>query len=806
MPRTRATVKLSICALVALTLDLSGAAALSTVVGPQPDGTGVTPEGWRVTPAGTQTRLGNDPLDLAISPDGTLAVVANAGYQNHSLMVVDTATGAVKETIPALNNSVRAGPSTNDTAPGGPTHFYFAGGVNGYYVGLAFSPDGSTAYASDGPGSGIHTFAVAGGTLSEKQEIGLPSGAWPAGIAGSADGTRLYVAADLADSLLVVDPAKRKVLSSIPVGHLPYGVALDHTGQHVYVSNWGGNTVSVLSTASGTSLGALATGLHPCAMALNPTNSELFVANSDSDTVTVIDTAKNAVLRTIDLRPYAGAPIGTSPDAVSVSADGGTLYVANAGNNDVSVVKLGAPGSTSGLDRVEGLIPTGWYPAGVAVRSNMLFVVNMYGLGVGSVAPGQYIASMVQGTLSRIPVPTSTQLAADTAQVNANDRFSSLPSGVKGNPVPATVGAPSPIKHVIYVMKENRTFDQVLGDLGKGNGDPSLEMFPYSVTPNQHTLASRFVTLDNFYTDGAVSADGWSWSTEAGANTYNDKNWPPDYGTYGRPYDFGGFNNNETAALMGTPTSSFLWDRLAQAGVSYRNYGFFMDKAPVQIPTSMPNLVGQTDLNYTGWNLKYDDQLRMDEWMREFASYKASGSLPTMQFVYLPQDHTMVTATQQPQPSSMIADNDLALGRLVDAVSHSQFWASTAIFVVEDDAQDGPDHVSGHRTIAQVISPYTQTGAVDSTLYSTASMLRTMELILGLQPMTQFDAAATPMYASFQTNPNLRAYTALVPQQSLTALNPASAPMAAYFAAADWSRPDAVPEQIMNAGLEAATR
>jgi YVTN family beta-propeller protein len=806
MPRTRATVKVSICALVALTLDLSGAAALSTMVGPQPDGTGVTPEGWRVTPAGTQTRLGNDPLDLAISPDGTLAIVANAGYQSHSLMVVDTSTGAVKQTINSLNNSVRAGPSTNDTAPGGPTHFYFAGGVNGYYVGLAFSPDGSTAYASDGPGSGIHTFAVTGGTLTEKQEIGLPNGAWPAGIAGSADGTRLYVASDLADSLLVVDPAKRKVLSSIPVGHLPYGVALDHTGQYVYVSNWGGDTVSVLSAASGTSLGVLATGLHPCAMALNPTSSELYVANSDSDTVTVIDTARNTVLRTIDLRPYAGAPIGTSPDAVSVSPDGGTLYVANAGNNDVSVVKLGTPGSTSGLDRVQGLIPTGWYPAGVAARSNVIFVVNMYGLGVGSIAPGQYIASMVQGTLSRIPVPTSTQLAADTAQVNLNDRFSRLPAGVKGNPVPATVGAPSPIKHVIYVMKENRTFDQVLGDLGKGNGDPSLEMFPYSVTPNQHTLASRFVTLDNFYTDGAVSADGWSWSTEAGANTYNDKNWPLDYGTYGRPYDFGGFNNNETAGLMGTPTSSFLWDRLAQAGVSYRNYGFFMDKAPVQIPTSMPNLVGQTDVNYTGWNLKYDDQLRMDEWMREFANYKASGWLPTMQFVYLPQDHTMVTATQQPQPSSMIADNDLALGRLVDAVSHSQFWASTAIFVVEDDAQDGPDHVSGHRTIAQVISPYTQTGAVDSTLYSTASMLRTMELILGLQPMTQFDAAATPMYASFQTTPNLTPYSALVPQQSLTALNPASAPMAAYFAAADWSRPDAVPEQIMNAGLEAATR
>ena len=804
MRRSTVTIALFMVGTLVVFLSVGGAAtSLVRTAGPQPDGTAVTPEGWGITPAGRQVPLGNGALDVTISPNGSLALVANAGYQEQSLMVVDTASGAVKQTIPARNNSVRAGPTSTDTAPGGPTHFYFAGGVNGYYVGIAFSPDGRSAFASDGPGSGIHSYAVSGGLLAEEPEIGIQGDVWPAGMAVSADGSRLYVAANLADKLLVVDLTTRKVLNAIPVGHRPYAVALNRDGTLAYVTNWGSAGVTVVSTATGGVVATLATGLHPSALAMNRASGELYVANTDSDTVSVVDASGHRLLRAIDLHPDAGAPVGSSPDALAVSPDGGTLYVANAGDNDVAVVQLGPPGSTAGVDRVLGLIPTGWYPAGLALHANVLFAVNMYGLGVGPMRPHQYIGAMMQGSLSLISVPdsNSNQLFNYTAQVKLNDRFSSLAAGARGNPVPATVGGSSPIKHVIYVMKENRTFDQVLGDLGKGNGDPSLEMFPASVTPTQHALASRFVTLDNFYTDGAVSADGWSWSTEGYANTYVDKNWPPDYGVYGRPYDFGGFGNDETAGLPATPNSSYLWDRLVQAGISFRNYGFFMDQAPVQVPASMPNLADRTDPNYTGWDLKYDDQLRIDEWSREFTRYQAVGSLPSMEFVYLPQDHTMVTATGQPQPSSMIADNDLALGRLVDAVSHSPFWKSTAIFVVEDDAQDGPDHVSGHRTIAQVISPYTQTGSVDSTLYSTVSMLRTIELILGLQPMTQFDAAATPMFGSFAPTANPTPYTAIVPQQSLTALNPPAAPMAAYFAAADWSMPDAVPEQLMNSVL-----
>ncbi len=342
-----------------------------------------------------------------------------------------------------------------------------------------------------------------------------------------------------------------------------------------------------------------------------------------------------------------------------------------------------------------------------------------------------------------------------------NDHFGQAAPAGDGSVIPKTVGGSSPIKHVIYVMKENRTYDQILGDLGRGNGDPSLAMFPEAVTPNQHALARQFVTLDNFYCDGEVSADGWMWSTASYANTYNQKNWPLDYSIWGRPYDFGGFanvpsdpDNTESAGFPGPDvTKCFLWDGLAAKGVSYRNYGFFIGALPALVPATMPGLAGHTDLDYSGWDLRYPDQSRVDEWLKDFSGFESSGQMPTVQLVYLPRDHTMNTASGQPAPTAMVADNDLALGRLVDAVSHSRFWPDTAIFVVEDDAQDGADHVDTHRTVAQVISPYSQLGTVDSTFYSTVSMLRTIELIVGVPPLTQFDAAATPMSACFSPVP-----------------------------------------------------
>jgi YVTN family beta-propeller protein len=777
------------CALALVTgaaLLLNAGIARSTVVspppGPQPDGTGITAQGWHLTPAGTQTSVGNGPLAVAISPDGSMVLVATGGYRNQSIEVVDPSTDSVTQTI----STVRAG--------WGHTH--------GYSVGVAFSPDGSTAYASDGPKDGIHVFVVADGSLTEEPEVSLPSRSWPAGFAISSDGARAYVAANLAGAILGVDLSSGATLFTAPVGHRPYGVALNHSGSRAFVSNWGGNTVSMVRTSTGRTIDKIRTGRHPSALALNPVSDELYVANTDADTVSVIDTEASTVLRTIDLRPYPDARMGASPNALTVSPDGATLYVANAGNNDIAVVELAAPGTTTEGDVVAGLIPTGWYPDGVVLdpSGSTLFVTNMYGLGTGPVQPGRYIAGLMRGSLSRIAVPNPGELAQYTLQVAENDRFEEPLPIVTDSPIPSQLGDASPIEHVIYVLKENRTYDQVLGDMRRGNGDPSYAMFPAEVTPNQHRLARRFVTLDNFFTDGAVSADGWAWSTEAYANTYVNKNWPSDYGVYGRPYDFGGFGDEETAGVVGKPDDSFLWDRLAQAGISYRNYGFFMNARPRDLD-SMPNLTGHTNPDYPGWALWIPDQVRIDVWLDEFRHYERCGCLPSVEFVYLPRDHTVGSATTMPKPTAMVADNDYALGRLVEAVSHSAYWPSTAIFVVEDDAQDGPDHVSGYRTVALAISPYSQTGTVDPTFYSTVSMLRTMELILGVPPLTQFDARATPMYGAFTSTPNLRPYTAAVPRRSLTALNQVGAPMGRISSRLDWSSPDASDEDVLNLAI-----
>ncbi len=327
-----------------------------------------------------------------------------------------------------------------------------------------------------------------------------------------------------------------------------------------------------------------------------------------------------------------------------------------------------------------------------------------------------------------------------------------------GNPVPQQPGDVSPIKYCIYVIKENRTYDQVLGDLPEGNGDPNLCLFPEKLTPNHHRLAREFVVLDNFYMESEISADGHEWTMGAYATDFVEKTWPLTYGHNGSgkfPYP------SEGVFPIAAPAGGYLWDRAREAGVSYRSYGEFINRGKTPNDpghTRVTALQGNFDPWYRGWDLSYPDVQRARRFIEELKRFEAVGDMPRLQIVRLPNDHTHGTTAGQLTPRAMVADNDLAFGMSVEAVSRSKFWSQTAIFVVEDDAQNGSDHVDAHRTIAFVISPYTRRGTVDSTLYSTSSMLRTMELILGLQPMTQFDAAATPMYNSFQTQPDLRPY------------------------------------------------
>ena len=774
---------------------VSGAATAATIAahaGPTGHGTAITPVGFRVTPAGKQTTLGDLPLGTALSPDGKTLLVSNDGQGTQSLQVVDTATSKVVQTISCASPQA-------------------------LFVGLAFSPDGTKAYASGGGQQVIHVYDVNDGRLTETTPLSLPTAnpsgtsvnMFPAGLASTGDGSRLVVADHLADAASVIDTATGAV-QTVPVGHTPYGVALNNDDSKAYVTNQGADTVSVLDLtgAAPTVTRTITVGTHPNAAVLSADGSRLFVANGDSDQISVVDTDTDTVVSTVDLAPYDGAKVGSNPLGLALSPDGSRLYVANSGNNDVVVLD-----ARSGA--VKGLVPTAWYPSGVVATDKALFITNAKGLGAGpndgagypdptSTAPGspdQYIGSMIKGTLSTVALPLGGKdLSSYTSTVRADDGFDRPVSGADGAPA---------IKHVIYVVQENRTFDQVFGSLGKGNGDPSLNLFGQESAPNQRALQRRFVTLDNFYADAEVSAQGWNWTVAANSNPYSEAMWPANYS--GRRGTYPSESNDPAIAPNKNGTDSYIWQRLKSAGVSYRNYGFYVTGANAAYD---PDLDQHTDHAYHGFDLACPDNPdtfkprstscgtpRFTEWKREFDSYVANDNLPDVEFVRLPNDHTSGTKPGMPTPRAYVADNDLALGRLVDAVSHSKYWKDTAIFVTEDDAQNGPDHVDAHRTISQVISPYTQHGKVDSTFYSTASMLRTIENIAGVAPLTQFDTFATPMTAPFGDRPNPGPYQAVVPRDATDLTNGEGAPMASASAAQKLNREDEINERTFNEAI-----
>jgi YVTN family beta-propeller protein len=809
----------------------------------------MTSYGWSLHPAGGQVDLADPvwwadrPFGQGLSPDGRWLIVSSAGASNESVKLVDTATGTVKQTIAYV-------------APEA---------VN---VGVVWSPDGTHAYVSAGGDDKIRAYTFAGGSLTEGASIatagaGNHGASYLMGLAISSDGNTLYAAEDRSDSLAIVNLATSAVVhvfvgtcseqggpvntsAAVPQCQ-PYGVALSSDGTKAYVSNWGEESVSVIDTATHALSHQIRSGIgtHPSAIRVNPKpgRHQVAVTNGDSDSVSLIDTITDSVVRTISLAPYAGAPQGSQPDALAFTPNGNTLYVANAGNNDVAVIRL------EGQDQftIAGMIPTAWYPSAVDVsgKDSTLFIANAKGMGAGPNTgykqgvfgpPNQYVGAMLHGTLQIVAAPSGDDLAADTQQVVRSNGFDvrdsvRVPAGASSSVIPRRLGDASPIKHVIYVVKENRTYDQVFGNIGKGNGAANLTLFGDESAPNIRALAKQFVTLDNYYAVSEVSADGWSWSTEATANSYDQKTWPANYSDVnrGRGYDFEG--GNYATAANPNPKDAYLWDRMADQGIAFRNYGFWTNfaSAPPNVvaQTTAPNLAPRTDGNFEGYNLRWADspkapsvllggqgapgdcstavartRARICAWMDEFSGYVANGNLPAVELLRLPNDHTAGTRVGAPVPQTYVADNDYALGLLVQTVSHSPYWKNTAIFVTEDDAQDGPDHVDGHRTEALVISPYTQHGTVDSTFYSTVSMLRTMELIQGLKPMTQFDAAATPMLNAFSDIANTAPYTAVVPSMlAAPQFNASTAPMAARMAGLDMTQADNLPDLVLNQAI-----
>jgi YVTN family beta-propeller protein len=818
-----------ISAVLVLALTLSSQTVPREQVGPQPDGSFLLSSGWRLRPAGRQVPLDTLPMSCALSKDGKYLVVLNGGYNPPSLSVIDTAGQRELGRTPV---------------PDG-------------WLGLTFSPDGHTLWVGGGSRAAIYEFAFgADGSLKpgrtfplvehpgEKDFIG--------DVATSPDGRLLYAADMFHDSVLVVNPQSGRVIDRFKTGRRPYRILFHPNGESFFVTSWADGTLEQLKASNGSVLNTVRLGAHPTDMVWSDHKPEavqgdaaegpaednvadtsplwsarLFVAAANTNNVYVLGVGGSAVssIETINVGMTPRHPLGMTPSALALSPDQKWLYVVCSDANAVAVADINETHT-----HVEGFVPVGWYPTAARVLADgTLVAINAkgsrsYANPLGPVptmsrrqltAAGrtQYVARIQTGTASFIAPFDEAALGAYTKQALANSPYDdSKMDGVpapESSPIPSVPGDPSPIRHVIYIVKENRSWDQVLGDMGKGECDPSLVLFGENITPNQHKLARDFVLLDNFYVNADVSADGHNWSTAAIASDYVQKMWPGQYSGRRKTYDFEG---GEPAAL---PPAGYLWTNATAHGITMRNYGHWVENLETAGPDGAqirtirdPALAGVTNMKFRSFDLDYPDVERAKVFLSDLAGFEKTGEMPQLILMRLPNDHTYGVRPGKLTPFALVADNDYAVGMLVEAVSRSRFWASTALFILEDDAQNGPDHVDSHRSPAFVISPYTRRGAIDSTLYNTTSVLRTMELILGLNPMTHFDAGATPMFAAFAKDPVLAPWQAEKPRTPLDQRNPAavaSAPLAGD-AAMDFREADRNDDDALNAVLWRAIR
>ena len=741
--------------------------------------------GWGITPVGQHVVLSDMPLKLIVSPDGKFLLAVSGGYNGTGLTILNTEEKKVVQFVPLKKS----------------------------WNGLAFSKDGKRLLVSGGGSGLIHVFKYEKGTATAEPPVRPVPGSKDAFIASIVVHPvtgKVYVCNEGEHEILVLNEQTLALEAQIPVGQHPHTCVLGAGNINLYVSNWGSRSVSIVDTKTGRRLQDVPVGLRPNDMTLGR-DGRLFVACSGDNTVHVIDTKlvekvtaeasltrrpSEAAREIISTSLYPDSPEGSAPDAVTVSPDGKTLFVANADNNNVAVVNIADVKES----RIEGFLPVGWYPTALATSpdSRTLYVANGKGLRslpnfpakLGkprrprSVAPYDHIARTLEGSISFITRPTVAEMQQFTEQVRRNSPYT--PSALRNAPthsecvIPDTVGQACPIKYVLYIIKENRTYDQVLGDFkdasGKraGNGDPNLTIYGEKITPNQHRLAREYVLLDNLFCNGEVSLDGHSWCQAAIATDHKQRTWMASYSGHGIVP-----GNDE----MDTPAAGFLWDLCRRNGVSFRNYG----EGAKRVPTA----------NRGTWS-NGRDMDRVQGWITDLHAAEQKGEMARFAIMSLGENHTRGTTPGAFTPEACVASNDLGLARIVEAASRSKFWNQMAIFVIEDDAQNGPDHVDAHRTVGFVISPFCKRGVVDSTFYTTASMIRTMELILGLPPMTQFDAGATPMFNCFQKTSQPTPFAVVTPTVNLLAKNTIRSPFARQSAKMDFREYDEAPEDELN--------
>ncbi len=785
--KSRIVAVLSLC-VINLSCD-----APAVQVGPGAAGQHIVATRQVLRPAGQSVEFGGRPVDVVLSADGKTLYVKD----NRGLVVIDTRTWKIRQEL-----KFKSG--------GGSMH------------GIAVNRDGSRVYATTAQNILWEgQVSPRDDKVSWGRQIELPGpksrgNSHACGIALSPDEKTAYVCLSRNNSLGVVDLDSAKLVKEIPVGVSPFDVILSPNVEQAYVSNWGGRhpksgertakssgtdtlvdergiassgTVSIVDLKQELEVAQVQTDLHPSDLELSADGRMLYVANANSDTVTVIDTVARRAIHTISVRPDASLPFGSAPNALALSKDGKTLYVANGGNNAVAVIRIGK--AKQEKPQVKGFIPTGWYPGGVVTDQEHVYIANIKGLGSRNKDQNQsgWHVYWYLGTVNKVKTPSDAVLKQYTAQVYADTRVPQIlrawektQSPKKPVPVPKQFGDPSVFDHVVYIIKENRTYDQVFGDMPKGNNDPCLCIFGREVTPNHHALAEQFVLLDNYYCNGVNSADGHSWATEGNVTDHLEKS----FGGFTRSYTFGD-------DPLTYSSSGFIWDNVILHGLSFRNYGEMDYAEPIPKELTFKDIyedfrsgswkirfsqnIGIENLRrysyreFPGWNMKIPDVLRAEIFLKELKEYEEKGGFPNFVIVYLPQDHTSGTSPGWPTPRAHVADNDLALGRAVEGISKSRFWPKTCIFVIEDDPQNGFDHVDGHRSVCLVISPYTKRGALVSDFYNQTSVLHTMERILGLPPMNQMDAMAPVMSECFTEKPDFKPYTALPNQIRLDEMN-----------------------------------
>lgn len=762
-------------------------------VGPQPDGSVLVPSNQLLRPAGLQVFLAGRPVDLALSPNEQLLLVKN----QNSLDQIRLNDRTVLQSLPYPHSGAS-------------------------YTGICLSADGRRVFVTDASNHINVAVLDKDQIMHWEESIVLPKpaiggDAFPGGLALNETGDKIYVTLSRNNAVAVVNLNDTSHIVEIPTGIAPYGIIMVSTHK-AYVSNWGGRrpgkgessypssgsmvsvdpktgiansgTISVIDLDRGQEEKSIEVGLHPAGMVLSPAHDKLYVACANSDVISVIDTKTDLLTDTISVHAQKDIPFGSAPNALAISPDGSYLYVANGTENAICVIQ------TAGRGQVHGYIPTGWYPGSAILNKTgkFLYVANVKGIGSRNQRPDKhgFNSHDALGTISIIPIPGKEELAEMTKRVHENNSYiqmlAKLHSTGQNNkkvPVPLMPGQTSRFKHVVYIIKENRTYDGVLGDMTQGNGDSSLTEFGREVSPNHHRLAEDFVLMDNYNCSGVLSADGHQWTDEAYVTDYLEKS----FGDFSRSYPYDGDDP------LAYASSGFIWDNVLKHGLSFRDYGEFVHtfiepKTAANFTDTYNDYVNGTHQiaitaketveqlkpyicpTYPGFTLKIPDQYRASEFIKELKGYEQRNDFPNFIIMELPNDHTSGTRPGSPVPEAAVADNDLALGRIVEAISHSKFWKETCIFVTEDDPQSGLDHVDGHRTVGFVISPYTKRGKVVSTYYSQINMVRTIENILGLPPMNQLDLTADPMTDCFTEKPDYAPYSVLENNIPLFKLNP----------------------------------